>query len=305
VALSRAREYLCLSRAASHRGKNRKASDILFLIAGCLPRNPGATPSWRSALPISTPRILSFVPKGSPVFKVRDLDVYIGCPRKYHYERVLGLGGKREDSAYVQFHQCVYRVLHWMGNERSEGNPIDRGKASAVLAEVWSVAGPREHVYEDFYRASAEAMVGMAIERATISGKPLTPPTWEVSLPNGKVSVAPDFLEEDPRASKDHRVVLRFRTGRPSGEEPDDDIDAIYQMASDDAYGPKGRVEVMYLSTGETRAISMSRKKIDNRLDKYNAAMAGICSGIFPASPDDWVCPRCPHYFICPAGEES
>jgi hypothetical protein len=192
-----------------------------------------------------------------------------------------------------------------VGNQRSEGNQIDKGKASAELAEVWSISGPREHAYEDFYRASAEAMVGMAVERATKSGKPLAPPTWEVSLSNGKVIVAPDFLEEDPRASKDHRVVLRFRTGRPSGEEQDDDIDAIYQTASEIAYGPKGRVEVMYLSTGETRAITMSRKKIDNRLDKYDAAIAGICSGMFPASPDEWVCPRCPHYFICPAGEES
>ena len=71
----------------------------------------------------------------SPLFDVEALDVYISCPAKYFYEFILGLGGHREDAAYVQFHRCVYGVLRFMSEARALTNLIGNGVAAIVIAK--------------------------------------------------------------------------------------------------------------------------------------------------------------------------
>ena len=44
---------------------------------------------------------------------------------------------------------------------------------------------------------------------------------------------------------------------------------------------------------------------VETRLSRYDAAMASILRADFPARPQEQVCPHCPYYFICPAGEEA
>ena len=94
-------------------------------------------------------------------------------------------------------------------------------------------------------------------------------------------------------------VVRRLRTGRPP-KKIDDDIYALYHEGARQAYG-KARVEALYLTTDEVVPVEMTAKVIGNRLEKYDAAMAGIRAGEFPPKPNDRICPRCPQYFICPA----
>jgi hypothetical protein len=59
--------------------------------------------------------------------------------------------------------------------------------------------------------------------------------------------------------------------------------------------------EVLYLSTGEMRDATPKDSSIAKSLAKYDEAFAGISQGRFEPIPSDWYCPRCPHYFVCPA----
>ena len=54
------------------------------------------------------------------------------------------------------------------------------------------------------------------------------------------------------------------------------------------------RVEALFLTTDETRLVLMSAKVIDNRLEKYDEAIAGIQEGHFPPKPNDRTCPQVP-----------
>jgi CRISPR/Cas system-associated exonuclease Cas4 (RecB family) len=98
-------------------------------------------------------------------------------------------------------------------------------------------------------------------------------------------------------------VVRRLRTGRPTDEESRTDIYALYRVAAAEAF-PEARirVETLYLSTDETREVRLSAQTVDTRLGHYDEAIAGIRRGDFPANPNSRDCPRCPYYFICPAG---
>ena len=120
-------------------------------------------------------------------------------------------------------------------------------------------------------------------------------------METGRIQITPDFLEED---SENIPTVTRFRTGRPTSSEADSNIYAIYQTAVEKAFGGKGKLKIYYLSTGHTEEVNMTKRKVATRQGYYEAAMKGILAGQFPPSADDWTCPRCPHYFICPAGED-
>jgi DNA helicase II / ATP-dependent DNA helicase PcrA len=163
VALSRSRDSLCLSRAKRYGKQNSNPSKLLDRIASVLPRNPDGHPTWRGVREIANvvPKVAPPVP--SQVFDARDLDIYIQCPRKYYYEVMLGTTRRGEDSSYVQFHSCVYRVIRWMGEEHSQGHRVDEVSATERLSEEWEATGLGGHAYERIYWRSAAEMIVRAV----------------------------------------------------------------------------------------------------------------------------------------------
>ena len=307
VALSRARDYLCLSRANRYGQANSRASKFLAMIAGHLPRAAEGGVTWsgdsRGAKAAAASRSVR-ASEQLPVYYVSHLDVYMKCPRKYFYEFELGLGGRRDDSAYVQFHGCVYDVLHWIQYERTEGRAVDESAAQAYLAVIWQARGPLEHIYESIYREQAERMISLAVVREPMTGARSARPEYEIALPNGRVKITLDYTEISEDGSS--LLMQRIRTGRPSKSEMDKPVYGLYHVAGEQAY-PKAKrqLEILYLSTNETKGVELKNSQVEKRLADYDGAMAGILTGEFTAAPSDRECPRCPHYFICPLAEDT
>ena len=65
------------------------------------------------------------------------------------------------------------------------------------------------------------------------------------------------------------------------------------------------QVVVRYLSEDHVEPVTLGQRAIETRLGRYDAAIAGILREEFPPQPNDRSCPRCPHYFICPLGEDA
>ena len=301
VALSRAKDVLCLSRARRYGAQNSNASDLLERIASLLPGSPSGPVTWPSSAPIPV-TAAEPVPAVDP-HKSEDLEVYISCPRKYFYECVLGLGRRREDSGYVEFHRCVYRVLRWMGEELASGSTVDEAAALAYLTKVWEEQGPREHLFEDLYRSSAADLVKGAVRRPFTSGGTATRPQWEVEVPLGRIHFTPDHVKVLDDGSE---VVERLRTGRPTKSEMGKDIYALYVTAAQNAEPRVLRtVKVRYLSADQVNAVDLSSRTVNTRLNHYNNAIRGILHKDFAPQPNDRNCPRCPHYFICPSAEDD
>ena len=295
VAMSRARDFLCLSRAERYsEARKTSPSRLLSGLAAHLPCAPDGPPGWNNAA-LTEPEegALVHLAADHDEHKAEDLDQYIRCPRAYLYQRILHLSGARDDTAYVQFHRAVYSVLRWMGQVDTV-TPVSVEEAVVRLDAAWKETGPTDHPYSTVYRGAADDIVERAIARRA-SGAKILDADWSIKRPEGRISLRPDHVE----VGADGPVVRRLRTGRPP-RKIDGDIYALYLVgASQELHG--ARVEVLFLTTDEARPIPMKEPVIRKRLEKYDDAIAGIRAGQFLARPNDRTCPRCPQYFICSA----
>lgn len=305
VALSRAREVLCLSRALRYSEKQRKNPSGFFpLLTDRLPQPYDGPVTWPKRTAATDESLDSVEENGSietVIYDANDLDTYLRCPREFHYEVELDLAARRPGSAYVQFHRCVYRTLHWLMDLAAQGEQVDNDAVLAYLEVQWQAIGPHDHPYEPFYRERAEAMLSLALAQTAGRSGRVEQPQWEIKLRNGSVSLTPDQVVQPVNAATG-RTIRRLRTGRATQGEVDKNIYALYQVAARQAY-PDGdySLEVAYLSTGESAVFQMSDAKVQTRLNRYATALDGIRRREFHAQPDEGRCPRCAYFFICPA----
>jgi superfamily I DNA/RNA helicase len=316
VALSRARDVLCLSRAQQYGKRNSNASKFLASISASLPNRVDGAPTWASNPGAGQQQSATLqTPTVKPRYSLQMLETYMRCPRRFYYDYMLGLGGEEDVAAYVQFHRCVYQTLGWLREERAAGRVPGIEEAVAHLDEVWAEQGPRGHIHEALYHERAEGMVARAVDRHAGSTGRMVRAKWDVQLAFGRISFKPDNAElvkgEDVGGvgggeRSDLLTLQRMRTGRPSSTEKDDPIYALYHAAAAREYpNTTVQVQTVYLASGAAEDVQLTPRQIESRLDKYNNAMLGILTGDFHAAPSERQCPRCPYYFICPAAEDE
>ncbi|MBD0325061.1 MAG: UvrD-helicase domain-containing protein, partial [Pyrinomonadaceae bacterium] len=315
VALSRARDRLCLSRAERYGGNNSKASELLEKIEEHLPRAANSAATWHIEIEQSvTAVLLESTPPTSdpkPLFTERQLGAYLKCPRKFFYEQRLYLSGKGEETAYLRFHACVYETLRWLTGERVAGrlmeNSVDafQESAQAQLTRLWRAKGPAGHVYESFYREQAALMVERAVRHYSRARGQLFHQTWTIERPGALVSITPDYMELIEGMDGATILFRHTRTGKPPARTPDDDAYALfYAIAAEHFPQARPRVEILYLSTDEIIELNLSQRTINTRLKHYDGAISGILAGEFPPEVSEHQCPQCAHFFTCPKAEE-
>ena len=300
VALSRAKDFLCLSRAKRYSSSRKcNPSKLLGLIAPALPTPIDGLVTWHSdSTKEETNPVFqtSVVNKSDRSYNVKDLDQYLICPKRYYYEATLGLPGKNEDSAYLHFHHFLYEVLGWIQEQIHQDKVVNELALRGQIDSVWETAGLTNHPFEALYQKKAQEMLARALslhnqDKRIVKSEPIA-----LELQAGSVTFVPDQIEVQPDNS---RVFRRIRTGKLSSSELDKNIYAIYQTAAeltDSIAFP----EVFSLTSGEIQPITLTDRRINTRLDKYNQAIIGIQNKDFQAAPSDRNCPRCPNYFICP-----
>jgi len=305
VALSRAKDTLWLSCAARYGKQTSNPSEFLSEIASCLPRAVDVDPTL-AVVAGAAPEPGIAPPSATLKLSSREVDTYLRCPTQYFFDVVLGLGGRRTNPGYLQFHRCVYQVLAWMSSEQASGRTAEHGATLVKLEEVWVAYGPQEHAYAEFYRQEAERLLRDAVNRVrSSSGKPLDI-EWEVPLAHGVVTVRADHITllEGPKGKL--LAIQRWRTGKPPKKPQNDEVYSLYAKGAELAYpDAQASIETLYLSTNEVVPNSLTEKQMRTGLQKYDDALADILLGDFSPKPSDWICPRCPHYFICPAASFS
>jgi superfamily I DNA/RNA helicase len=290
VGLSRARDYLCLSRAERYTQVNASASKFLDTVSRHLQvkRFSGPAPVLKAA------RAWTPLPQRDG-YDERELDIYLRCPARYQYEVTDGLRGGRDSSAYLRFHRCVHRTMGWLEQQAQDGQPASADQARQELARQWNEHGPTGHGFEGYYRSAAETMVAsiarlILSETGTYDREP-----WSVPLGGRTVTYSPDRVIIAP----DGRVrVQRIRTGRKTKSEPENRVYALIRRGAAQRYpGRAVSVEAYYPATDES--VSMVAKNDEKLLREYGDAIAAIERGEFPATPEARQCPNCQCYFIC------
>ena len=293
VGLSRARDYLSLSRAERYTSRKSGESRFLSSLADVVPQRQyqGSGKSYSADTPLRPPAKRDGYPE-------RELDLYMQCPARYRYEVIEELRGGGNDSAYVRFHRCVYITAGWLEQERQKGNVIGGEGAVAQLAAVWESNGPVKHAFEAYYRAAAESMVQGMVEAVSSERGQYDRQEWAVPLDDGrKVLITPDRV----LVCADATVrIQRIRTGRKTKSEPDKPIYALLRRGAGLRYpGKRISIEIFYLGTGEVVPVDAGDE--EKLLAKYSDAITAIESGDFHAVPDARRCPNCQCYFMCGA----
>lgn len=306
VALSRAKDILCLSRSEhyTNRGTSNPSS-LLNLIASAIPTSINGPVTWHGGEEQNVERAVSAIPvqqSSDQTFDVEDLDLYIRCPLRYYYESALGLSGKSEETTFLRFHRVLYQILDWIQEQHQQTGHVDETTLRTQIDKVWMTMNFSNHPFEPLYRKNAEEMLARALKIhnqaiQVIKSEPIT-----ISLQAGQVTFLPDHIEV---LADNTRIIRRIRTGRVSSSELDKDIYGLYQAAVYQSVPNKCRTDVFSLTSGQSQPLNLSTKKMETRLERYNQAIMGILNKDFHSNPSDRECPRCPDYFICPVTTEK
>lgn len=161
--------------------------------------------------------------------------------------------------------------------------------------DAWTSIGPHDHALALLYRAAAEKILEQAITRSRRGiafGETLT-----ARLGDHAIGLPVDELERSAHGF----VIRRLRTGRHPKKPDQRVLHALMAEAGRQSFGHEGRFEVHYLTSDVTVDIPLANV-MDGRLEEVLAALNDLRAGHFPALPENQEdCPRCPHYFICPA----
>ncbi|HEX2909859.1 MAG TPA: UvrD-helicase domain-containing protein [Chloroflexia bacterium] len=307
VALSRAKDFLCLSRSQRYGQRSSKASEEILTLKNALPYPPDGPVNWVfDTSELKTTSITAPVPYHKEIFDTHELETYRNCARRYYYEFVLKLSKWVEESAYKKFHASVYQFIDWIKEQNQLSLPIDEGAALEHLSLIWTERGPTEHPFEALYRTKAEIMVLRALDYFSELEGTLSRPEWEVTLPNGRVRFTPDQVERQENQGRSKIIIHRFKTGKPNKNEDKQPVYSLYRTAASKIYPDVDlELRIAYLGKNEQPEPGQTPAKIipGGGTGDYEAAIAGIRQGEFSANQKDKrKCPGCPYYFICPAG---
>lgn len=301
VALSRARTHLSLYLARKQpNGNNRSPSPYLDWLPHTLvgeiarPATMPLPPEWREPGPIAItwPVDWSLTDSG--------LGAYEKCPRRFFYTHVLGLGGARKETAFSRTHDCLYDLLRWLADARRTAPP-SVVETEAAFEAIWTQRGPVDHAFAADYRRLATRLIGALINagagRRFRDAEPLA-----IDFVNGRVLVEPNELSELVDGTV---VIRRVRTGYRRSDEYDRLEYTLYQMAAQAQFGPRAVVQALHLTDETAEVVTISATKLGNRRTKSETMLGGIAGGAFPTEIDPVTCPRCPHFFLCPATPEG
>ena len=307
VAISRARQILCLSRSVKYGKQPSNASPFLKSLAEHLPVSPESGASWYSADFQPEPdkiieEISSAADFQKPEFFLRDLENYEQCPRRYFYQTHL----KKEKSAgaiYLEFHRALHKTLDFCLDETSAKRQISFENLQEVFRESWTLAS---HAYTEIYIKEAFEILRNAHEKITADPTgDLKRKIWHFDLPNGRVLFSPDFYRESETETGEKQISFeRWRNGKLRKKESDE---IIYQLLHESAKqnDSEAQINVASLKTGEEISVprKLKRGKEISPQEKFSSlikAVDGILRRDFSPNPNE-NCPACQFYFICSA----
>lgn len=301
VAMSRARDYLHLSRANDY---SKNHSRFLEMLAEALPPADQIEAVLDDSEEALTAAAEIFA---TQTFYSADLDRYLRCGRDYFYTNVLGLKSAADKSIYLKFHACIYDTLRSMQSIRQMENiELTEEAALARLDEFWQAAEVDAHAYAPIYRARAEEIIRRLCRKLenVVAPNEITRPTYEVNLSNGRVRVNLDAVEIIETAGEKTAVIRKYKTGKSPKKIDPDNIDVLMTVAVQNNF-PEATplLQKIYLSDDTVREVTVTARVIKLRLAKYEEAIAGINKREFEPAPSDKNCPYCPHFFICPSGD--
>ena len=299
VAMTRARDRLVLSRAATKNERPVKRSPLL-------PGGPdGAAAPWPVVVLPATqpdpapaqPVRLTVAPVMRTPIPASSLEAYARCPRSYLYQ--YGYQLYDDLSPYLRTHQTIRDVVQDLTQRARTGMlPADADALRELTWEVFAGHGLEGALYADDY--FAEALRHITQVWRDLSGGTYAPDAvdrrYVVRRPAGEVAVRVDRVEPGANGPR----WVRTRSGR---ERADDHLSTpitLYALAHLQEHGTPGEIALHYTATGAVRAAAPRPAVLDEHTAAIDRLLAGIQAGDWHAAVGPQ-CDTCPFNLICPA----
>ncbi len=297
VAMSRAREILHLSRAVNCGGgawAKVGPSPFLERIRAHLPIRTDSPPTWNAEGLAEVVCAALDPPQARDAWPAQALETYIECPRRFYYADVLELGGLETRTPYRKFQSALRASIGWLRNTPSE--EVRRQGASARLAADWEQKGPRESGISALYRAAAERMLATAMK---LMHGTMLPTELSVTLREGIVIISTaDHVHEGGNGI----VIQRLKAGALAKDEGRKARHVVAQAALQRQHpGVSVQFQHVSLEDGKTQDTTLNARKLEEELRKLGETFDNIRAGAFAPKPNDFRCPSCPYFLICPS----
>ena len=297
VALSRTRDRLVLSRSRLRRnwsGDIRRSSPSppLVRVRRALPARLDAPPTWLGAPTVEPPPDVDPI-TAPPTVSVADLEAYAECPRRYAYERLDGVAGHVETTPYQRLVATVRQIIRDLTETRRGGSVVDPDATVGRWHGAWDDLGNPDDPYDALYRSEGEARVRRALRHLDDTGDVLS---TELSLrqPKGTVTAEADLVLRDPSGLV---RVQRWTAGAPGYREKARPVYTVLHQAARETWGGRVRIEAVAVAVEDVTVVPPP----DDGLALIDRALDGLHRNDFPARPDEYRCPSCPFYFLCPS----
>ncbi|MER9567024.1 ATP-dependent helicase [Mesorhizobium sp. M0571] len=150
VAMSRAQAILRFYRPANSNGKNANPSTYLEKL------HIGQLTTGQIARPVPKPDFTPLNEPPAPTLTARDIEDYERCPRRFYYERVVGMRGDVVESTYRAAHRCLLQVIE---AARESSTPLSEDAINEIFQNAWAESGLVDHLYEQPYRDLTQTML--------------------------------------------------------------------------------------------------------------------------------------------------
>ncbi len=298
VALSRAKDRLFLyAPTLKADGKKRPVSPFLDRLGtGIVKRQ--VTPARSLPPPLETAAIELRVDGPLRLDASKVVQAH-SCGRRFFYTHVLQIGGRRNESAFMQMHEAVRAVVK--GAISGQSPIAGDAELDQRVTEAFANHGMADHGYVNEYRALAVAMVRFFITSRS-GAIAEAPEALSITVGDEQIIVQPDDVLLRPDGV---RAVRRIKTGHQRKTETDDVAAAAFLLAAKRAF-PDAIVEIVSLSDESSQQLKMTDVVLKNRSATLGELLDDIRAGRFLPEPSPRVCPGCPAFFVCgptPSGE--
>ncbi|MCU4337990.1 UvrD-helicase domain-containing protein [Acinetobacter dispersus] len=239
-------------------------------------------------LPISQENIPLLVEfQGDVNFSSNALDLYDRCPRRFLYTHILSIGGRRQETAFMQMHEAVREVFQALIGL----DPSTNWKP--MLEASFEKFGLHNHGYINDYRKIAEMMLnyftrsrdGAILE---VSDKLI------LNVADVKVTIHVDEILLRDGARK-LRCIL---TGHAPNSDPKSIKHAAFFLAAKRTF-PNSSAELVFLADNKVHPLEFKLNALSNCEDKLIKISSRIRNGDFKIADSAFNCPSCPALFIC------
>ncbi|MCX6023890.1 MAG: PD-(D/E)XK nuclease family protein, partial [Chloroflexi bacterium] len=304
VAMSRARDVLVMSHAASYDGRPAAPSPLLDRLSGVFAALPPPLLRWNTAKPAPSPAAPSTEataqaassPAAANVVEYDDVVSYRRCPRQHFYRKVAALGEPQNERGAdgSLLGAGVAATLRWLWRETERGVTATPDDAAAFFVSWWEQQGGPQHPYAaDVAQAGTEAVR----RAAALPRQPGAP--WRMTVAHGGVRLAAQADAAEQTESGALRLVIALTGGPGEAERAAARAAALRAGARQAGYTPT--VETVALITGDRRPLPDNPAEGAERLSLLAASARSMAAGEFPAHPDRRSrCQTCPFVLICP-----